>query len=208
VTAHSPLFAILLISSDPSLAVKLKQELKGASITVTKDVQAIPRPAAKRGFDAVIVETSSNSRTVQDLAGLKDAIDPAHVMLLAGPPKVLKHVGGILDGMRLNDNGRAPARTSESSLETFLESRLGDFVRGMRASHGGNLHPMLIKAVERPLISLVLKETNGNQLQAAELLGMNRNTLRKKIAELRIAVTRESMRKGSGRNSPMRSVRL
>jgi two-component system nitrogen regulation response regulator GlnG len=53
---------------------------------------------------------------------------------------------------------------------------------------------MLIKAVERPLIAHTLKETNGNQIQAAHLLGMNRNTLRKKITELRIPVRRERTR--------------
>jgi two-component system nitrogen regulation response regulator GlnG len=54
---------------------------------------------------------------------------------------------------------------------------------------------MFMSAVERPLIALALKETNGNQIQAAQLLGMNRNTLRKKIVEHRIPVKRERMRK-------------
>lgn len=52
---------------------------------------------------------------------------------------------------------------------------------------------MLISAVERPLIAHALKETNGNQIQAAQLLGMNRNTLRKKITEFRIPVKRHKM---------------
>ena len=37
--------------------------------------------------------------------------------------------------------------------------------------------------IEKPLVVIVLKETNGNQTQAANILGINRNTLRKKIAE-------------------------
>jgi two-component system nitrogen regulation response regulator GlnG len=49
--------------------------------------------------------------------------------------------------------------------------------------------------VEEPLITLVLRETNGNQMQAADLLGMNRNTLRKKITEFRISVKRERARR-------------
>jgi two-component system nitrogen regulation response regulator GlnG len=61
----------------------------------------------------------------------------------------------------------------------------------MKSSSARNLHHMLISAVERPLIALVLKETNGNQIKAAHLLGVNRNTLRKKITELRIPVKRE-----------------
>jgi two-component system nitrogen regulation response regulator GlnG len=44
--------------------------------------------------------------------------------------------------------------------------------------------------VERPLISLSLGATRGNQVKAALLLGLNRNTLRKKIRELDIEVTR------------------
>ena len=55
-------------------------------------------------------------------------------------------------------------------LESYLEHKVGDFVKGMRNGSGRNLHPMLIAAVERPLILLTLRETKGNQIQAAELL--------------------------------------
>nr|MBI3614362.1 hypothetical protein [Nitrospirota bacterium] len=65
----------------------------------------------------------------------------------------------------------------------------------MKNGSARDLHPILIKAVEEPLITLVLRETNGNQMQAADLLGMNRNTLRKKITEFRISVKRERTRK-------------
>jgi two-component system nitrogen regulation response regulator GlnG len=44
--------------------------------------------------------------------------------------------------------------------------------------------------VERPLILAALTATRGNQIKAAELLGLNRNTLRKKIRELGVSVYR------------------
>jgi two-component system nitrogen regulation response regulator GlnG len=44
--------------------------------------------------------------------------------------------------------------------------------------------------VERPLVELVLEQTRGNQLQAAKVLGINRNTLRKKIRALGIRLPR------------------
>jgi two-component system nitrogen regulation response regulator GlnG len=44
--------------------------------------------------------------------------------------------------------------------------------------------------VERPLVTIALDATNGNQIRTAELLGLNRNTLRKKIRELDIQVVR------------------
>jgi Fis family transcriptional regulator len=40
---------------------------------------------------------------------------------------------------------------------------------------------MVIRAVERPLLEVVMREAEGNQLRASEMLGINRNTLRKKL---------------------------
>jgi two-component system, NtrC family, nitrogen regulation response regulator GlnG len=54
------------------------------------------------------------------------------------------------------------------------------------------LHGRIVREVERPLIAKVLAATRGNQLQAAAVLGLNRNTLRKKIRELDIQVMRGS----------------
>jgi two-component system nitrogen regulation response regulator GlnG len=48
----------------------------------------------------------------------------------------------------------------------------------------------VLREIERPLIALTLDATRGNQIRAAELLGVNRNTLRKKIRELDIKVVR------------------
>ena len=50
----------------------------------------------------------------------------------------------------------------------------------------GDIYTMVLRRVEKPLIMLVLKKTDGNQVRAAHLLGINRNTLRKKIKELGI----------------------
>ena len=54
----------------------------------------------------------------------------------------------------------------------------------------GGLYDRVVREVERPLISLTLSATRGNQIKAAQLLGVNRNTLRKKIRELDIQVVR------------------
>ena len=69
------------------------------------------------------------------------------------------------------------------------------YVEQIFAERDGRLPPAglygrILREVERPLIARVLTETRGNQLRAAALLGVNRNTLRKKIRELDIEVMR------------------
>ena len=61
--------------------------------------------------------------------------------------------------------------------------------------HGNMLPPpglyqRILREVELPLIELALEATGGNQAKCAELLGINRNTLRKKLTDLDIRVTR------------------
>jgi len=63
------------------------------------------------------------------------------------------------------------------------------------AAHGGSLpspglYDRVLKELERPLVALTLQATNGNQVKAADVLGLNRNTLRKKIRDLDIPVVR------------------
>ncbi|RMF08769.1 MAG: nitrogen regulation protein NR(I) [Alphaproteobacteria bacterium] len=90
------------------------------------------------------------------------------------------------------------ARTPEPSRSAGEESLLGAVERHLEtyfAAHGDGLPPpglyeRLIREVERPLIIKSLEATRGNQIRAAELLGLNRNTLRKKIRDLDIQVIR------------------
>jgi two-component system nitrogen regulation response regulator GlnG len=67
-----------------------------------------------------------------------------------------------------------------------LETLVHDEARAALDEGGENLYRHFLERVERPLIETVLARTDGNQIRAAALLGMNRNTLRKKIVELGI----------------------
>jgi two-component system nitrogen regulation response regulator GlnG len=72
----------------------------------------------------------------------------------------------------------------ELSLEDLVRAKLGTFLRKLDGHEVKDLHGDVVARVERVLIGLVLEHTGGNQLRAADHLGMNRNTLRKKLVEL------------------------
>jgi len=79
-------------------------------------------------------------------------------------------------------------------LEEAVRRRLAELLDTDRHASSGELYATLISAVERPLIEIVLERVGGNQVKAADMLGINRNTLRKKITELGIALRRPQVR--------------
>src|SRR5512134_987800 len=79
-----------------------------------------------------------------------------------------------------------PGQGAHLSFENFLEEKLADLVERMGGLDRGDIYSLVLHRVEKPLITLVLIKTEGNQVRAAHLLGINRNTLRKKIKELGI----------------------
>ena len=183
----SSLFRILLLSGDPDIQSQFKHAFKDASVTATKDASTLPKDVAHRTFDAVIIELKPGS--TDGATAIPTNIDLTHTMVITGSRTVLKRASKFMHMMARQNSARAKGKDA-LSLEDYLEWKMGDFVKGMRNGSGRNLHPMLITAIERPLITRALQETKGNQIQAAELLGLNRNTLRKKIHDLHILVKR------------------
>jgi len=78
------------------------------------------------------------------------------------------------------------------SLEEIIRHKLEDYFRRTDGVDVDNLYSLVIERIERPLIELTLKKTRGNQIRAAQILGINRNTLRKKITDLRIELKRDN----------------
>ncbi len=79
----------------------------------------------------------------------------------------------------------------EMGLEELIASRLQSFLAKLGDLETTNLYETIMEMAERPLIRLILKQTGQNQIRAAKILGINRNTLRKKIRTLKIAVKEE-----------------
>jgi two-component system nitrogen regulation response regulator GlnG len=184
---HSSVFTVLLLTTDADVQAQFKQVFKNASVTVARDKAAFQKDSPRHQFDAVVVE----SRDRQGAAiTLPDHIDPSRTMVITGSQSVLRRTARMIQLMSQQNGQLHQGKTRDSSLENYLEMKMGDFVKGMRNGSARDLHPILISAVERPLIASALHETHGNQIQAAELLGLNRNTLRKKIVNLNIPLKR------------------
>ena len=79
------------------------------------------------------------------------------------------------------------AETLEQAVERHLTAFIGAQRDGMPVR---DLYERVLAEVERPLLRLALSSTRGNQIKAAAMLGLNRNTLRKKIRELELPVVR------------------
>jgi two-component system nitrogen regulation response regulator GlnG len=93
--------------------------------------------------------------------------------------------------LELGNSTRATLRLapSNASLSELITQRLAEMVaEGEAEPH--DLHQRIIAELEKPLIEFALGRARGNQVHAARMLGLNRNTLRKKLAELGIPVTR------------------
>ena len=80
---------------------------------------------------------------------------------------------------------------NDNSLEALITNKLRASLMPMDVNELNHLYEMVLHQMERPLINIVLEKTRANQVRAAEILGINRNTLRKKIQILGIDVKKD-----------------
>jgi Fis family transcriptional regulator len=72
---------------------------------------------------------------------------------------------------------------SKKHIEDAVRTSLDRYFQDLRGIEPDNLHDMMVRVVEKPLLEVVMHHADGNQSRAAEWLGLNRNTLRKKLLE-------------------------
>lgn len=76
----------------------------------------------------------------------------------------------------------------EKTKAVLHQQLLGELVNSLKMYNKNELYKSVLNAVEKPLIEKVLEDTMGNQIKAAKILGINRNTLRSKIRKLGIRI--------------------
>lgn len=82
-----------------------------------------------------------------------------------------------------------PAPTHEchkTPLQDCLQTTLDNYFKDLDGHPPGNLYQMVLSEVEQPLLQTVMRHTHGNQCKAAEILGINRSTLRKKLTHYKL----------------------
>jgi two-component system nitrogen regulation response regulator GlnG len=82
----------------------------------------------------------------------------------------------------------AAADNPNAKLPELIARRIRDYLDEFGDDEPHDLYPRMVAEIERPLIEMTLERAGGNQVRAARMLGLNRNTLRKKITELRIVL--------------------
>ncbi len=72
---------------------------------------------------------------------------------------------------------------SKKQIEECVRTSLESYFRDLRGTEPDGVYDMMVRVVEKPLLEVVMAHAEHNQSRAAEWLGLNRNTLRKKLLE-------------------------
>jgi two-component system nitrogen regulation response regulator GlnG len=131
------------------------------------------------GRGKMTVSTRAHERLVKypwpgNVAELKDLV--RRLVIGAEGAKI---EAGDVDGVLPRVAERVPLE--ELAFEEMVKAKLAGFLDRMDGYELHDLYEKVIERVERPLFELVLARTGGNQVKAAAILGLNRNTLRKKL---------------------------
>ncbi len=156
------------------------------------------RAATMDGLPTKVLSTDAMARlrrhrwpgNVRELENLVRRLSALYSEEVIGVDTIESELADAVQGLEPETAGNGTGAT-DISLTDAMDRHL----QALFAAHGDRLPPdgmydRIISEVERPLLALALGATRGNQLRAARLLGLNRNTLRKKIRDLDVPVVR------------------
>lgn len=189
---------MLVVNTSPQLRLAFPED--EGDITVTqKRLAQVPAPDGDR-YGLIVAETPTEWE--HDGGRLRRLIETKSksYVIIAPAPLLLQTAAEIHAVGRALRAGPSrpratqqpvPASTSEENpdsgfLHGVVQRKLRQFVKAYSESGGRDLYSFLMREFERPLLELALTQTGGNQRRTADLLGMNRNTLRTRMKECRL----------------------
>jgi len=125
-----------------------------------------------------VYDWPGNVRELENVVKRSAALSTTPLIMPDQLPEVIRSAAG-------SSHAAAPP-------ESFPVEWLQAEMTRLQGKMDGQLHEHFVARLERPLLELVLRRTGGNQVKAAELLGINRNTLRKRLKELEIPLPGKS----------------
>ena len=96
-------------------------------------------------------------------------------------PDLNSAVGAIKSDSLSQIDHELASRLDKHSLEAIVDLKISRFLDQIGTFYPEDLHVLIMKKVEKPLLAQILSRTGGNQVHASKILGINRNTLRKKM---------------------------
>ena len=78
---------------------------------------------------------------------------------------------------------RADTGARDNELSLAVRKMMKQYFKDLDGEKCTGIYEMVVNAVEKPMLEIVMLQAQGNQTRAAELLGLNRNTLRKKLQQ-------------------------
>ncbi|GIR62593.1 MAG: nitrogen regulation protein NR(I) [Alphaproteobacteria bacterium] len=148
------------------------------------------RNADKLSIDNLALNFLKSYHWPGNIQELKNLIERLSLSLTNDKITLSEVQSQLNNSFEINDNDE------NVTLENLIDKRISKFISSINDNVTKmNVYDDFIKTVEKPLIENILDYTRGNQIKASSILGLNRNTLRKKISEL--GVTVRKVRKSS-----------
>lgn len=186
---------MLVVNTSAQLRLAFPEDDGGITVT-QKRLAQVPPPDGD-GFGLIVAETPAEWE--HDGGRLRRLIETKSKSYVIIAPAPLLHqtaaeIRAVSRALRAGPlrpretQQPVPASPSEDNpdsgfLHGMVQRKLRQFIKAYSESGGRNLYSFLMREFERPLLEFALTQTGGNQRRTAELLGMNRNTLRTRMKE-------------------------
>lgn len=188
---------MLVVNASAQLRLAFAED--GGGITVTQKRLAQVPPAEGDGYGLIVAETPTEwEHEGGRLRRLIETKPKSYVILAPAPllQQTAAEIRAVGQALRAGPQRRRvieppPAVKADDGpeggfLHGVLQRKLLQFVKAYSESGGRNLYSVVMREFERPLLELAMAQTGGKQRRTAELLGINRNTLRKRMQECRL----------------------
>ena len=116
-----------------------------------------------------------------EMQTVSSSMSPSKVVPSTAAVRVDSDTSRYSNALPFASDGEFTGKLDSYSLEAVVEHKISKFLDQVGGMYPEDLHSLILGKVEKPLLAQILRRTGGNQVHASRILGINRNTLRKKM---------------------------